>query len=138
MIMKCPFPDLELLPAVFRKYPGIRAVYLFGSVAKGSVRQDSDLDLGIVPTDGSVYEKKLDILADLAGIGFCNVDMVFLDVQDIVLRFEIVKHNNLIYQVDDFDRGAMFSLTLRQYTDFLPYLKVQREALKKRILDGQC
>ena len=65
-------------------------------------------------------------------------DIVFLDVNDIVLRFEIVKHNRVIYRTDDFDSGAMFSLTLRQYTDFLPYLKVQREALKKRILHGQC
>ncbi len=136
--MKQPFPSLELLPAVFSKYRGIKAVYLFGSAATDSVRPDSDLDLGIVPADDSIHEKKLELLTELAGLGFCNVDIVFLDVNDIVLRFEIVKHNRVIYRTDDFDSGAMFSLTLRQYTDFLPYLKVQREALKKRILHGQC
>lgn len=135
--MTKPFPDLDLLPGIFRQYPGIKAVYLFGSAASGSIKPDSDLDIGIVPADRAIHNRKLDILTDLASIGFCNVDLVFLDVQDIVLRFEIVKHNNVIYQTDDFDSGEFFSLTLRQYSDFLPYLKVQREALKKRILDDQ-
>ena len=35
------------------------------------------------------------------------------------MRFEIVRHNRVIYQTDGFDSGEMFSLTLRQYTDFL-------------------
>ncbi len=134
--MKKPFPDLEILPEVFRKYNDIKAVYLFGSAASGNLKSDSDLDIGIVPADDSIHDKKLELLSDLARQGFCNVDIVFLDVQDIVLRFEIVKHNKVIYQVDDFDSGSMFSLTLRQYTDFLPYLRVQREALKKRLLNG--
>jgi predicted nucleotidyltransferase len=133
---KEPFPSLDLLPAVFRKYNGIKAVYLFGSAASGNLRSDSDLDIGIVPADDSIHDKKLELLSDLAYVGFCNVDIVFLDVQDIVLRFEIVKRNKVIYRTDDFDSGEMFSLTLRQYTDFLPYLKVQREALKKRLSNG--
>lgn len=134
--MKEPFPSLELLTGVFRRYKGIKAVYLFGSAAAGNLRPDSDLDIGIVPADASIHDKKLDLLTDLACLGFCNVDIVFLDVQDIVLRFEIVKHNKVIYRTDDFDSGEMFSRTLRQYTDFLPYLKVQREALKKRLANG--
>lgn len=134
--MKEPFPDLKLLPAVFRKYKGIKAVYLFGSAASGNLKSDSDLDIGIVPADKSIHDKKLDLLTDLAYLGFCKVDIVFLDVQDIVLRFEIVKHNKVIYQVQDFDSGSMFSLTLRQYTDFLPLLRVQRESLKMRLSNG--
>jgi uncharacterized protein len=135
--MKRPFPELDLLPPLFQKYTGMLAVYLFGSAATGNVRDGSDLDIGIVPRDASLHEKKLDILADLARLGFCEVDLVFLDVNDIVLRFEIVKHNKVIYQTDDFDRGEMYSRTLRQYFDFLPYLKVQREASKRRILHGK-
>ena len=50
--------DIEALHIVFRNYPGVRAVYLFGSHAEGSARPDSDLDLAIVPRDRSVREKK--------------------------------------------------------------------------------
>lgn len=130
-------PDLELLPEVFRRYPGIQAVYLFGSFATGDVHRESDLDLAVVPRDCSVRAKKLDILADLARRGFCNVDLVFLDTEDIVLKYEAVRQNRLVYQAEDFDRGAMYSRIVRQYLDFLPYLRVQREAYKRRILLGQ-
>lgn len=134
---KKPFPELSALDVVFQKYPEIQAVYVFGSVATGKVKAGSDLDLGIVPKTPSLHERKLDILTDLARLGFCEVDLVFLDVEDIVLRFEIVKHNKIIYQTSDFDKGEYYSRTLRQYFDFLPYLKVQREAMKRRILNGK-
>ena len=130
-------PELSALDSVFRKFPEIQAVYLFGSVATGKAKAGSDLDIGIVTKTPSLHESKLDILTDLAKIGFCEVDLVFLDVEDIVLRFETVKHNKVIYQTSDFDKGEYYSRILRQYFDFLPYLKVQREALKRRILDGK-
>ena len=69
--------------------------------------------------------------------GYENVDLVFLDTTDIVLKYEAIKHNHLVYQAPDFQRGSFYSLIVRQYLDFLPYLKVQREAYKKRILNGQ-
>ncbi|MFA6223096.1 MAG: nucleotidyltransferase domain-containing protein [Desulfomonilaceae bacterium] len=134
---KAPFPELDLLSTVFKKYPGILAVYLFGSAATGKADAASDLDIGVLPKNSSLHAKKLDILTDLASVGFCEVDLVFLDVKDIVIRFEIVKHNKVIYRTNDFDSGEYYSKVLRMYFDFLPYLKVQREAFKRRILDGQ-
>jgi uncharacterized protein len=134
---KKPFPELNLLGDVFRKYDEIVAVYIFGSTATGKTHSGSDLDLAILPRNSSLHAKKLDILADLASLGFCNVDLVYLDTNDIVMRFEAVKQNLVIYKADDFDKGEYYSRVLRQYFDFLPYLKVQREALKRRILDGK-
>lgn len=134
--MKPIFPDLNLLPEIFKKYPDIQAVYLFGSVASGTENSQSDIDLAIVPRDSSLRDKKLDILTELTGHGFNNVDIVFLDIRDIVVRFEAVHKNRLIYCARDFDAGSFFSLTIRQYFDFLPYLKIQREAYKQRILQN--
>jgi len=129
-------PDLKILPQIFRQYPDIQAVYLFGSTASGKVHRESDLDLAIVPRRGTVHERRLDLLADLARHGFCDVDLVFLDTDDIVLKYEAVRQNRVIYQTEDFDRGGTYSLIVRQYLDFLPYLEVQRRAYKRRILDG--
>jgi predicted nucleotidyltransferase len=130
-------PDLQVVSEVFRRYPDIQAVYLFGSFAAGNVHAESDLDLAIVPRHSSIRAKRLDILADLARCGFCNVDLVFLDTDDIVLKYEAVRQNRLVYQAEDFDRGAMYSRVVRQYLDFIPYLRVQREAYKRRLLRGQ-
>jgi len=129
-------PDFHELAKVFRAYPDIQAVYLFGSGAEGRFHQESDLDLAIVPRSPGLRVRRLDILTDLARHGFCRVDLIFLDTEDIVLKYEAVRGNRLIYQAGDFDRGEMYSRVVRQYLDFLPYLQVQREAYKRRVLLG--
>ena len=122
---------------VFSQYPDIQAVYVFGSSATGKTHADSDLDLAVVPRNAQAQNRKLDILTDLARQGFDHVDLIFLDIDDIVLKYEAIKHNQVIYQTEDFDRGTFYSKVVRQYLDFLPYLKVQREAYKRRIISGQ-
>lgn len=134
--MKPLFPDLNLLTEVFKKRRDIQAVYLFGSVAAGKANARSDIDLGVVPRDPSAREKKLDLLAEITALGFNRIDLVFLDACDIVSRFEAVRQNKLLYCAEDFDAASYFSLTLRQYFDFLPYLNAQREAYKRRILQN--
>jgi predicted nucleotidyltransferase len=128
--------DIHVLSRVFKSYPDIQAVYVFGSSASGCTHAESDLDLAVVPRDSQILPRKLDILVDLARVGFCDVDLVFLSTDDIVLKYEAVRHNRLVYQVEGFDRGAYYSQVVRQYLDFLPYLEVQREAYRRRILIG--
>lgn len=131
-------PGLDRLEKVFQKYPDIQAVYLFGSTASGQTHAESDLDLAVLPEGTSLRDQKLDILADLAREGFSDVDLVFLDTKDVVIKFESVRQNRLLYCAKDFDANAFFSLVLRQFFDFAPYLKTQREAYKRRVLhDGQ-
>lgn len=132
------FPELEQLPDIFKKYLDIQAVYLFGSAVTGRLHAESDLDLAIVPRPGADELPRLDILTDLARAGFCRVDLVILDTNDIVLKHEVVCHNRVIYQTEDFDRGAYFSRIVRQFLDFRPYLDVQRRAYKQRMLYGQA
>jgi len=132
-----PALDLARLEQIFRSYPGIQAVYLFGSYATGEARPWSDLDLAIVPRSAALHEQRLAILTDLVRAGYERVDLVFLDTDELVLRYEAVRHNRVIYQTEDFERGTFYSKVVREYLDFLPYLKVQREAYKRRILDDQ-
>ncbi len=132
--------NVRSLQTVFARYPQIWAVYLFGSRAEGRARQESDVDLGIILRPGSPRPNKLDVLADLVKAGFENVDVVFLDpsaIRDIVLWFEVVRHNKVVYASEDFDRGALFSKIVRMYWDFLPVLETQRKAYKERILGGK-
>ena len=132
------FPDLKQLADIFRKYPDVQAVYVFGSAVTGKIRAESDLDLAIVPRPDAEPSSRLDILADLAGAGFCNVDLVSLDTDDIVLKHEAVRQNRLVYQAEDFGRGTYYSKTVRHFLDFRPHLEVQRKAYKMRILHDQA
>ncbi len=129
--------EIEKLGEVFREYPDIRAVYLFGSAAAGHARADSDIDLAVIPADASVKNEKLDILAKLAAHGYCNVDLVFIDDNDLVLAYEAIRQNKLIYAVSDFDRGTTYSNIVRKYLDFEFFLRAQREAYKRRAINAE-
>jgi uncharacterized protein len=129
-------PPLEQLTTIFEKYPGIQAVYLFGSSASGKTTAESDIDLALLANDPTLRRRKIDILAELAEKGFCNVDLVFLPGDDVVLQYEAVRLNRIVYQRPDFDSASAFSLCVRRYLDFLPYLKIQRNAYKQRLLNG--
>lgn len=128
--------DLHHLSEVFSKYPSVQAVYLFGSAAEGTMHNESDIDLAVVSNDKSLCSKKLSILTDLARNGFCEVDLVFIDDTDAVLQYEAVRNNVLVYQTPAFDRGSLYSNVIRKYLDFYPFLSVQRQAYKRRILGG--
>lgn len=128
--------EIDRLSAIFARYPDIQAVYQFGSTVSGQTHAESDLDLAVVLGNPAAMPKKLDILGELARAGFCNIDLVFLNTDDIVLKYEAVRQNKLIFQRHDFDAGSYYSLILRQYLDFLPYLEVQRRAYRRRILVG--
>lgn len=129
-------PDIKLLERVFKNYSEIEAVYLFGSAGTGKLHSESDIDLAIYPDTPGLREKKLSILTELAQLGFCDVDLVFMDKNDIVLQYEAVRQNIIVYRASGFDRGATYSKIVRQYLDFYPYLTEQRNAYKKRILSG--
>lgn len=126
------------LGRVLARYPSIQAVYLFGSHAVGRARRHSDLDLALVGPREELESCKLDILADLAAEGVDLVDLVLLDGADTILRFEAVHPNCLIYAKADFDHPAYFSRSLREYFDLQPYLKIQRESLKRRLLNDKA
>lgn len=122
---------------ILARYPAIEAAYLFGSHARGHATARSDIDLALVGPADRLRPAQLDLLADLVAAGLDRVDLVLLDGADLTLRFEAVSPNCLIYATEDFDVGSYFSRTVREYFDFEPYLRIQREALKERILRGE-
>ncbi len=128
--------DEANLAGVFRRYPQVEAVYMFGSAAEGRARSESDVDLAVLPVGGSSVDK-LALMGDLVAAGFSDVDLVVLDEDAVVLEYEAVRNNRVVYAAPGFDRGGTYSRIVRRYLDFLPYLEIQRRAYKRRILDGQ-
>ena len=45
--------DMQTLTGILQKYPEVKSVYLFGSRAKGTHKQGSDIDLAVVNEGGS-------------------------------------------------------------------------------------
>ncbi|MEJ5339492.1 MAG: nucleotidyltransferase domain-containing protein [Aquificaceae bacterium] len=55
---------LELLKSVFRKYPEVEKVYLFGSRARGNYSKASDIDLFLV-APGMSFDRYLKLYSEL-------------------------------------------------------------------------
>ena len=61
------------------------------------------MDLAIYASDASIKEKKLDILTALVEAGLDRVDLMFIEEdRDIVLAYEAIRQNRLIYSKSDF------------------------------------
>ena len=128
----------QRLQSVLQAYPEIEAAFLFGSRAEGRARADSDIDVALVGPGETLASRKLDVLTELTRVGLDHVDLVLLDGADPALRFEAVRPNCLVYAKPEFDRGSYYSLALREYFDFEPYLRIQRQALKQRLSGGSA
>jgi predicted nucleotidyltransferase len=114
----------QRLPEIFAAFPEARAVYLFGSYARGKANEHSDLDLAVFLKTGTARRIKLDLLTVLAGQGFCDVDLVLLNDASPLLRFEAVKYNRLIYRAVGFDAAGFYSRIIREYLDIEPFLNL--------------
>jgi len=76
-------------------------------MAEGRAGPHSDLDLAVVPTSPAARGRRLDILAALVAAGLDDVDLAILDGADVVLRFEAVRPNRLVYAREGFDQRRL-------------------------------
>lgn len=126
--------ELARLRNVFARYPGVAAVWLFGSEARGDARSASDVDLAVEPAEARVRERKLDMLTDLVRAVFEEVDLVILDRDDPVLRYEAIGPNVVVYAAPGYDPAEAWVQALRRYLDTAPLRRRVREAYYERLL----
>lgn len=105
---------------VLDRYPDIRLALLFGSLAKGRARPESDLDLAVGYGRAMRAVDKLALIADLAEALGRPVDLVDLATVGEPLLGEVLAHGMRIIGNDE----AYARLLLRHLydaADFLPY-----------------
>ena len=110
--------DIKAIKAAFLSDPRVVFVTLFGSAKDETVREGSDVDIGVLlspePTSLEFYAfyqqvaAKLDIISEL--------DLIDLSHADSILAFEAVCGKRLLVR-DDEKTAEFVSLTARQYED---------------------
>ena len=91
----------ESIVAVLREcLPDLVAVYRFGSVADGTARPDSDLDLAVLCDRALSYETRFDLIGQLAMLSGRPVDLIDLSTVSTVMRAQIVTTGERLYCVD--------------------------------------
>ena len=105
---------------VLAGFPELILALLFGSVAKGLQRIDSDLDIAVVAKQALTVDEKIVIISALAEKTGRPVDLVDLKVVGEPLLGQIVQHGRRLLGSDG-EYGRLISRHLFEQADFMPY-----------------
>lgn len=105
---------------VLAHFPNIVLAVLFGSVATGHERADSDLDIAVAAKQALVAEEKIALIVALAELTGRPVDLIDLKVVSEPLLGQIVRYGRRVLGSDTL-YGELISLHLFEQADFMPY-----------------
>jgi predicted nucleotidyltransferase len=120
--------DFETIRAVLDRYPDLTLAIVFGSLAQGRARRESDLDIAVKARKPLIAGHKIALIEDLALATGRAIDLIDLATAGVPLLGEIIRGGTRILGSDE----AYAELALRNIylnEDFLPYVK---RSLKER------
>ena len=125
----------------------IVAIYLYGSSAIGRFREESDIDIAILPSHRTTEEERLVLIAKIEGIiekllGGKGIhrEISILDLRGkfvpLTLQYKVITEGILLYEnkKETFERLEFENTVKREYFDFMPYLKLLRKRKYGHIL----
>ena len=123
-----------------RSYP-ITLTYLFGSHARGTADEDSDVDLGILAdagmTKGDRHDLRLRLMrafAEALDVPCEKMDVVMLQDVPVLLQYNVIRNGEIIAARDrSAQRGYEIEVE-RRYDDERPMLEQETNLTLDRIL----
>ena len=113
----------------YRGKPGVAAVYLFGSVARGTDRADSDVDIGVLfeqPPASQLMAQPFDDEAALSEQLKRPVQVIVMNGAPPDLVHRIMRDGVLVLEVSKSRRIAFEVRARNDYFDLLPILREYR------------
>jgi hypothetical protein len=114
--------------------PAVVAAWVFGSVARGTAREDSDLDIGVLlapPAAAADRHALYDLAARLEQAASRRVDLVVLGDHDPIIAHRVLSEGRLVFCRDRERRIDFESRIHMRYIDWAPnYERVARRSLE--------
>ncbi len=128
-------PNLDAIKQVLGSGPPLRLAVLFGSGARGTLRPDSDVDIGIVPDDATLsLDAETDLQIALEQACGRPVDLVRLDKATTLLRGQVARDAQLLLEARPGEFGQFRVAATVEYLDFLPLYDSAAERFRQRLL----
>lgn len=126
--------DLAIAHQVLTK-AAIPLAVVFGSVARQKARADSDIDIAILPPSESwSLAEELALQAELSLALHKEIDLVRLDQASTLLKWQIVRDGQLIFETKEGMWSAVVAEAAIDYMDYEPQLAVAKAVLRERYL----
>ena len=110
----------DQLRDVLARFPAVVLAVLFGSVALGRQRPDSDLDIAVAAQRALTVAEKMALIEAFAERTGRPVDLIDLKVVTEPLLGQIVRHGRRLLGSDG-AYGQLISRHLFEQADFMPY-----------------
>ena len=118
---KSPPPAIDaMLKDVLTQFPALVLALVFGSVAQGRERADSELDIAVAARQPLTPVERMNIIAALAEQTGRPVDLIDLYGVAEPLLGQIVRHGRRLLASDG-AYGNLISKHLFEQADFMPY-----------------
>jgi predicted nucleotidyltransferase len=116
-----PGPLAEIQPIIseLRANGHTLAVILFGSVARGQARDDSDIDLCIITGRDIPEPEKMNLLSYGSG----KTDVSFFWDLPITIKFRVLREGTVLFCKDNLALNAIKADTVREYLDIAPLIR---------------
>ena len=110
----------EQVRGVLNRFPSVELALLFGSVAAGLQRSDSDLDIAVAANHRLTADEKMDIIASLAEATGRPIDLVDLRQVGEPLMGQILTHGWRLMG-SDLAYAPWITRHVLNQADFVPY-----------------
>ena len=127
----------EKVSRLMASKPEVSAAYIFGSLASGRARSDSDVDVAVLLDPAFAVQLplkyRMDLIADAgSALETFNVDVVLLNQAPPALAYNVITKGKLVYERSRSVRVAFQIRNLNLFLDLEPLHKVRLHYLKQR------
>jgi predicted nucleotidyltransferase len=108
---------LDRLADRLARETSVAAAYVLGSSVEGRVREDSDVDIALLPARGQVItpRQRLALATDLGELACREADIGVLSTANLVYAKEAVTRGRLFFERDPSARARFAMLVLSMY-----------------------
>lgn len=124
-------PELTRLREALDGHTDIRQAIVFGSVAAGTARAGSDLDIAVAAERPLSAERRLELIESLALASGRPVDLIDLRTAGEPLLGQILQ-NGVRLRGSDAEHAELVRRHLFDAADFLPYVERMLEERRQR------
>jgi len=123
--------------AALGRDPALRLLVLFGSGARGELRPDSDVDVGIIPRDRDVPLRfELDLAALLSRACGRQVDVVRLDHASPLLAWQVARAAVPVLADPPTEHSRFVARATSAYLDAEPAMRAAAKVYARRLSEA--